>query len=193
MLPCKPIPLQVRIDQVLIASQDIVLLFRLADMIGFYGTMVTSLLGQGAGLSKTVTACHDAATARFYDLVKQQSVAMLQAAGRYPADLLPPRVVQETLSRLVSPASFVRASNLPFFSLAHRPLSCSVIAFVVVCFQNDILVVYSRSMVPTEEREASFGPVRAPTIAEDRRFWRRHEQKGEGCFFPIVLGLWCVD
>jgi hypothetical protein len=118
MLPCKPIPLQVRIDQVLIASQDIVLLFRLADMIGFYGTMVTSLLGQGAGLSKTVTACHDAATARFYDLVKQQSVAMLQAAGRYPADLLPPRVVQETLSRLVSPASVVRASNSPFFPCA---------------------------------------------------------------------------
>ena len=162
----------------LIASTDIVLLFRLADMIGFYASMVTSLLGPGAGLSKAVTGCHDASTARFYDLVKQQSVAMLQSAGRYPADLLPPRVVQETLSRLVSvdtppPPSLPPCPPCP---KARRSPACSLRCFLglpaparlVVCvhpmhppplLQNDILVVYSRSMVPTEEREASFAPV----------------------------------
>ncbi len=54
--------------------------------------------------AQAVTGCYEASTARFLDLVKQHSVAMLQAAGRYPADLMPPRVVQETLGRLVGAA-----------------------------------------------------------------------------------------
>jgi hypothetical protein len=101
-------PLKVRIDQVLISCQDTVLLFKLADMIGFYGTMVASLLGANAGLSKSVTGAHEAAQKRFYDLVKQQAVAMLQSAGRYPADLMPPRVTQETLTKLVRKSTPLR-------------------------------------------------------------------------------------
>ena len=38
---------------------------------------------------------------RFHDLVKHHAVTMLQSAGRYPTDLMPPRVVQETLAKLV--------------------------------------------------------------------------------------------
>jgi hypothetical protein len=93
-------------------------------MIGFYVTMVGSLLGEGSSLSKTIAAAQEAAQKRFYDLVKQTSVAMLQSAGRYPSDLMPPRVAQESLARL-----------------------------------QDILDVYSRSMVPSQERETSFAPV----------------------------------
>ena len=92
---------QVRIDQVLISCHDTVLLFKLADMIGFYSTMVSALLGASAGLSKAVVGAHEASQKRFYDLVKQQAVTMLQSAGRYPADLMPPRVAQETLAKLV--------------------------------------------------------------------------------------------
>ena len=88
-------------DQVLLASHDIVLVFKLADVLAFYSTTLCGLMMTSSSLARAVTSAKEAAWKRFFDILSQQSSHLLQAAGPYPSDLKPSRYLADTLTRVV--------------------------------------------------------------------------------------------
>jgi hypothetical protein len=91
------------VDQVLLGSHDVVLVFKLADVLAFYGNTLNTLLRDTSTLARAISSSRDGAWKRFYDILKTQSNHLLQSAGPYPSDLKPSRYVTDTLSRLVRP------------------------------------------------------------------------------------------
>lgn len=88
-------------DQVLLGSHDIVIVFKLCDILAFFATTVQALLLPSSSLAKVLTAGKDIAWKRFFDILTAQSSHLLQAAGPFPSDLKSSRYLVDALARLV--------------------------------------------------------------------------------------------
>lgn len=90
-----------RVDQVLLGSQDMVLVFKLADILAFYATTMLMMMPPTSTLVRCIVGGKDTAWKRFFDILTAQSTRLLQSAGPYPSDLKPSRYVMDSLTKLV--------------------------------------------------------------------------------------------
>ncbi|KAK9790340.1 hypothetical protein WJX73_004685 [Symbiochloris irregularis] len=93
-------PLKVRIEQVLLGAQPLLLCFSLTQLIGFYATTVTRLLGRSSQLAATLGACRALAARAFADHLKARGDRLLRHPPPPPADLAPPPQVLEGVKQL---------------------------------------------------------------------------------------------
>lgn len=94
-------PFKLRVDQVLQSQPSLLLVYKLNNLLEFYGHTVSELLGQGATLSVTVRDVRDTAQRTVLDIVKARGEKLLRYPSPVAVDLSPHPAVGETMSLLM--------------------------------------------------------------------------------------------
>lgn len=115
-------PLRQRIEGVLRGVTQLVLAYRLADLLAFYATTFAQLLGQSAGLVVTIGKARDAAFARVTALLDAQAEKLVSFPSGYPSGLGVLRPVAEAVVRLREMISVDEDSLLEVGAKAALPL-----------------------------------------------------------------------
>ncbi|KAK9835291.1 hypothetical protein WJX84_005952, partial [Apatococcus fuscideae] len=94
-------PLQVRIEQVLMASPPLLLTFKVSQLLAFYTATVEGLLGVGRQLSQTLAAARQLASRTFQDQLRARGDRLLRFPPKPPANLSAPQQVLEASGQLL--------------------------------------------------------------------------------------------
>ena len=85
--------LQVRVEQVLMATPPLLLCFSLSQLLGFYTSLVDRLLGNSASLTHTLAGCRQLASRIFREQLKAAGDKLMRYPPSPPKDLSPPQQV----------------------------------------------------------------------------------------------------
>lgn len=85
---------QVRIEQVLMAAPQLLLCFKLTQLLSFYTATVAELLGPHAQLTETLESCRTLARRVFGEMLRTRGERLLRFPPPPPPDLSPPQQVQ---------------------------------------------------------------------------------------------------
>ena len=94
-------PFRVRVEQVLMSSPGLIVAFKLNNLLEFYHTTVSGIIGRTATLAATLAGCQAMAASVFEEQLKTQSEKLLQAVAAPPANLLPSAKFTEGVQRLL--------------------------------------------------------------------------------------------
>eukprot|EP01083_Nonionella_stella_P067526 178670_1 len=104
-------PLEIRVNQALTTQPDMLLTFRILDILEFYSRIIRDLLSQSSSLRETLGRLCSSASKQFFALADSRLGALVAHPPAYTSDLSPPSVVRglvETLKSILE----VRASSL---------------------------------------------------------------------------------
>lgn len=90
--------LRQRIEQVLQNQEDPVLLYKIANLISFYRSTFTRLLGPSASLSDTLTALSESALTHFRTIASENASSLKSDLAMLAKDLQVPHFLNEALS-----------------------------------------------------------------------------------------------
>lgn len=82
---------QVRIEQVLMASPPLLLTFKVSQLLAFYTATVEGLLGAGRQLSATLAAARQLASRTFQEQLRARGDRLLRFPPKPPANLSAPQ------------------------------------------------------------------------------------------------------
>ncbi len=91
--------MQVRIEQVLLGSPQLLLCFTVSQLLAFYGTTVDRLLGSEGQLTEVLVSCHQLAKRVFHEQLKRRGDQLVRLPPAPPKDLSPPQQVRAVISR----------------------------------------------------------------------------------------------
>lgn len=91
--------MQVRIEQVLLGSPQLLLCFTVSQLLAFYGTTVDRLLGSEGQLTEVLVSCHQLAKRVFHEQLKRRGDQLVRSPPAPPKDLSPPQQVRAVISR----------------------------------------------------------------------------------------------
>ena len=86
--------MQVRVEQVLMATPPLLLCFSLSQLLGFYTSLVDRLLGNSASLTHTLAGCRQLASRIFREQLKAAGDKLVRYPPPPPKDLSPPQQVE---------------------------------------------------------------------------------------------------
>lgn len=89
-----------RVDQVIRSHEDPVLLYKIANLVNFYGATFTKLLGTRSSILETLSALEGSALGQFSTATKDHVTSIQADLGGPPADLRIPDFFDEALVRL---------------------------------------------------------------------------------------------
>jgi hypothetical protein len=90
-------PLKVRSEAVLTSDPGMVTCFQIANVIHFYGTTTTDVVGGESGLGETLLELRDRALKVFYDALDVRANELLANVELPAADLQPPASLESSL------------------------------------------------------------------------------------------------
>lgn len=90
-------PLKVRSEAVLTSNPGMVTCFQIANVIHFYGTTTTDVVGGESGLGETLLELRDRALKFFYDALDVRANELLANVELPAADLQPPASLESSL------------------------------------------------------------------------------------------------
>lgn len=94
--------LRQRVEQVIRANEEIILAYKLANLLNFYRVTFTKLLGEKSALVESLSGLESEALRQFRFLVRDQ-IATLQADFQHtPEDLSPPEFLLDALKQLAA-------------------------------------------------------------------------------------------
>ncbi|PSS01289.1 Conserved oligomeric Golgi complex subunit 6 like [Actinidia chinensis var. chinensis] len=88
-------PFKVRVEQVLQSQPNIIISYKLSNMLEFYSYTISDLLGRETALCNTLWALKDAAQNTFFDILKTRGEKLLRYPPLVAIDLSPPSAVRE--------------------------------------------------------------------------------------------------
>ena len=94
--------LRQRIEQVLQNQEDPVLLYKIANLVSFYRSTFTRLLGASSSLSDTLTALSESALTHFRTIASENASSLFSDLPILPKDLQAPDFLTEALSTFTS-------------------------------------------------------------------------------------------
>jgi hypothetical protein len=80
-------PLRVRIEQVLLTSTSLILTFRILQLLAFYTTTLSALMGVDTALTGVLRAVRDQASNNFREQMKRRTDKLLRSVPSAPRDL----------------------------------------------------------------------------------------------------------
>jgi conserved oligomeric Golgi complex subunit 6 len=80
-------PLRVRIEQHLLTSTNLILTFRILQLLAFYTTTLTALVGADTALTSMLCAVRDQASNNFREQMKRRTDKLLRSLPSAPRDL----------------------------------------------------------------------------------------------------------
>eukprot|EP00004_Rigifila_ramosa_P002631 TRINITY_DN12729_c0_g2_i1.p1 TRINITY_DN12729_c0_g2~~TRINITY_DN12729_c0_g2_i1.p1 ORF type:complete len:528 (-),score=91.76 TRINITY_DN12729_c0_g2_i1:8-1360(-) len=124
---------KVRFEHVAATCSSAVVLFKLAQLLGFYQSTLGSLIGPDAALPSGLQSASTQCAALFLALAKTRGERLLRAPPTCPADLAPPPIVFDTvhmLAEVLAAAASPTAPILPLVSALVEPLlqACAISA-----------------------------------------------------------------
>lgn len=90
-------PLKVRAEAVLTSERGIIVCFQVANVIHFYASMSTEILGTNSGLVQTLQGLRIKAMKVFFDALNVTANELLANVELPPADLQPPASLESSL------------------------------------------------------------------------------------------------
>jgi hypothetical protein len=125
-------PLSVRIEQMLSPQIGVVLAYKLSNLLTFYSSVITAMLGDDTPMTTCIQSLENRATSLFQELMNSQIQKLASSPSQYPSDLSPPHGLVDIVARLgeilvcynnsmVSLASFLSSLIFSFLTLPSSP------------------------------------------------------------------------
>ncbi|XP_070537698.1 conserved oligomeric Golgi complex subunit 6-like isoform X2 [Ptychodera flava] len=93
-------PFKVRVEQVLVSEPGPVVLYKLANLLKFYHSIIGQLLNSDAVLLSTISEVHELCHRMFYNSLNCHAQRLMEKVELPPADLGPTQSLNQTLSLL---------------------------------------------------------------------------------------------